>query len=159
MFGIENITANILVILDMKYQLKLNHLFHKSMSPPKPITSRHGSNRCVLLTCKFCQMTFHIMRTDTGLCINAHISTHIHADPYNQKHKLQSKGPHWYQPSWIKSGYTKFAGDKWVSWNAARSTGELRLRRGRRLSGWYKPKAIIKEGIAITDNNAHTHQT
>jgi hypothetical protein len=25
-------------------------------------------------------------------------------DAYNQKRKLQRKGPHKYQPSWIKSG-------------------------------------------------------
>lgn len=36
-----------------------------------------------------------------------------------------------HQPSWMNRGRTRFAGVMLVSWNAARSAGDLRFRRGR----------------------------
>lgn len=54
------------------------------------------------------------------------------------------------KPSWIKSGYTKLAGDKLVSWSAALSAGDLRFRRGLRPIGWHKNQHPLKPTTQIS---------
>lgn len=90
-------------------------LFNKTMPPSKPITSRHCSNRCVLFTCKCVQF----VKTDWERCFSREEHSSVR-----------------YSPSWINSGYTRFAGLIFVSWNAALTAGDLRLRRGRLLIGY-----------------------
>ena len=103
---------------DYRAQTAHTNLFHKSMSPSQPVTSRHGTNRCILFTCRrINEMTQHSMES---CCIK------LQVDRENSSTN---------QPSCIKRGYTKLAGLKVVSWNAALNTGDLRLRRGRLLSG------------------------
>lgn len=100
-------------------KIELNHLLNKSMSPPKPVASRHSPNWCIHLTCKSSK------RYDN------HQIVHYVA-------KCPRKITDWSassKPSWMESGYTKLAGDRVVSWKDALLTEVLRLWQGRRLSG------------------------